>query len=424
MKVAFITYYFSPELTPRAFKWEDIINYLTKNHDISFDVIVPQKPGIRRLFKDTTRITIHETKNGLFLNQMRMKVGNISANKKGNTFHLLKIFPKLLIEKLYFPDISIEWVPFAIRKCAELKKEKKFDLVISNALPFTCHIIGYYFSKIEGLPLILEYGDPFGFNPFLGFNRCYKRLAKVIESRIINKARYIVVPTYESANGFINYHSMNEEKLRVIPTGYPQISKINEINNTGSHNNCFNIVYSGSFYAKGRNPKTFFESLVTLKQKYPFIFRRLKVHFYGNYSSISNLILFYQKKIGKDNFILNNPVDRKQMIHILSEADLLLNFGNESIYQMPSKLVDYQYVNKPILTIKPQGIPYCRYLRNEIVCENVQEEIIYLIKKIIIKGIDEVILYNSKTAQFAYEDFLIETVATKYWQLISKCIIH
>jgi len=184
------------------------------------------------------------------------------------------------------------------------------------------------------------------------------------------------------------------------------------------------LVYSGSFYAKGRNPKTFFESLVTLKQKCPLVFRRLKVHFYGNFSSVSNLILFYQKKIGKDTLVVNNPVNRKQMIQILTEADLLLNFGNESIYQMPSKLVDYQYVNKPILTIKPQGIPYRRYLKNEIVCDNVQEEIIYLIEIIIERGIDKIGLYNSEKAQFVCEDFLLENVATKYLQLMSKCTIH
>lgn len=57
-------------------------------------------------------------------------------------------------------------------------------------------------------------------------------------------------------------------------------------------------------------------------------------------------IVIFWKKIFVKGFM-----PRETIPNILSEADVLINVGNNNEYQEPSKILEYVYLKKPILNI-------------------------------------------------------------------------
>ena len=88
---------------------------------------------------------------------------------------------------------------------------------------------------------------------------------------------------------------------------------------------------------------------------------------------------------------------------------------------MPSKLVDYQYVKKPVLTIKPKKLIYKHYLLNEIVCDNDHDKLVELLINIAGKGPKGLEGYKVDRSQFCYDDFVLENVADNYMKIFKEC---
>jgi hypothetical protein len=49
--------------------------------------------------------------------------------------------------------------------------------------------------------------------------------------------------------------------------------------------------------------------------------------------------------------VLHGILDHKKVLDAVSEADVLINIGNKTTYQLPSKLVDYMATGKPVLNL-------------------------------------------------------------------------
>jgi hypothetical protein len=49
--------------------------------------------------------------------------------------------------------------------------------------------------------------------------------------------------------------------------------------------------------------------------------------------------------------ILHGPVPRAQVQHALASANVLVNIGNSTPHQLPSKIVEYMMTGKPILNV-------------------------------------------------------------------------
>ena len=63
----------------------------------------------------------------------------------------------------------------------------------------------------------------------------------------------------------------------------------------------------------------------------------------------------YKKKLG-DKICIEKPIPRDQLLAVLSQMDFLINIGNGTKVQTPSKLIDYTLTKRPILTIESNDI--------------------------------------------------------------------
>ena len=247
-----------------------------------------------------------------------------------------KVLGRLLGKVSMFPDIEFL---FSVSKI--IKKEEKFDVLISIANPHPIHW-GCAKAK-EKLPnkfpktWIADCGDPFMKN---GKTKDHFFYFEKYERAFCKAADYISVPTKLAREA---YYEEYRDKIKVIPQGFNfNLNKENKI----PKNKITTFAFTGTFLKDIRNPKLFLDYLVRRKDNFKFII----------YTQHTTLIDAY-RNILKEKIEIRNYISRNELLPILSEMDFLLNLENvNSPNQTPSKLIDYAITNRPILSINPNNL--------------------------------------------------------------------
>jgi len=265
-----------------------------------------------------------------------------SSDLKVKRFFLDKVLGKLFQKIIEFPNIE-----FYFKIPQIIKREKKFDVLISIADP---HMIHWGCAKAKKMypgkfskTWIADCGDPYYDN---GNSEKFKKRFKKMEQAFCETASYITVPVSSAINSY--FHKCNS-KIKVIPQGFnfqiPERIKLKPINKTPT------FAYCGSFFSGYRNPAIFFEFLLKIRVNFKFII----------YTDHSNLIAKYLPQL-KDKVEIRPTIFRKQMIEEIKNMDFLVNIENINLPgQIPSKLIDYAISNRPILSIntsafKPENV--------------------------------------------------------------------
>ena len=278
-----------------------------------------------------------------FKKKHNIKVNNIklnwqfepySSDLKVRRYLTDKILGRLFHKTFEFPNIE-----FCFKIPQIIKKEKKFDALISIADP---HMIHWGCSRAkdkqpEKFPKkwIADCGDPYYDN---GNSEKYKKRFKKMEHFFCANASFVTVPV---SSAIKSYFKKYENKIKVIPQGFKfQIAeqiKLNSINEIPT------FAYCGNFFSGYRDPSVFFNFLIKTKMNFKFII----------YTDHTDLIVKYLPKL-KDKIEVRPTVFRKEMIKEIEKMDFLVNIENINLPgQSPSKLIDYAISNRPILSINP-----------------------------------------------------------------------
>lgn len=112
------------------------------------------------------------------------------------------------------------------------------------------------------------------------------------------------------------------------------------------------LVYTGSIYRTIRNPEYMLEVLSRLSD----VDFKLYVigSFYGWNEDTGSFLKEWKEKYGEKIAFLDR-VSREEVAEYLSQADVLLNIGNTTENQCPSKVLDYIASGKPILHFRKIG---------------------------------------------------------------------
>lgn len=141
----------------------------------------------------------------------------------------------------------------------------------------------------------------------------------------------------------MGYYPEFRDKIKVIPQGFDfDAVKILEY----KKNNIPTFAFAGSFIPGKRDPRKLFEYLCTIEKPFKF-------YIYGT-SDKSRWSDILSKLEGKVFF--EKPIPRAELLPKLSKMDFLINIGNGTKMQTPSKLIDYTLVKRPILTIETNDI--------------------------------------------------------------------
>ena len=361
MRIIIVSHSYAPDITPRAFRWTAIAEHWAKlGHSV--DVVCNLKPGYNN----------KEILNGVniyrnsceWIENIRHSLSTKSKSNKNNSNFQPK--PKSHVKRtvsanlrwiyehtwknIYWPDSECLWYRYALKTANELISKNDYDALVSVSDPYTSHLVGNNIKHLHGdLRWLVDIGDPFCYREFSAINNrlLYNKLNYYIEELIFSNCNAISVTTKQTYRNYKKIFPDSASKIKVIP---PLLSTDDNkpeengkiFNNTGK----IRFVFSGTLYKRLRNPDyllQIFSSLVDDNDQY-------ELHFFGSINDCGKIIEPYINKHRKQIFI-HGVVQRDIATKAIYDADILVNIGNNTNYQLPSKVVDYAATGKRVLNI-------------------------------------------------------------------------
>ncbi|EMN7257599.1 glycosyltransferase [Vibrio vulnificus] len=359
--VVVFMYNFPPIGAGRGIAWNKFCSNLAKEYDISLITIEPSvnDPIYNKSKLDdvSSNFNLFRTSPGFLYNSMYGSKYSDSSSRSHNSGHgnfvfkLLKKLYKTLIRSLIFPDRMIFWNKSAEQKFTKLRNEKNIDLIITVGFPFSTHLLGYKLKRKYGIKWIMDYGDPWSFNPSSETVPYYRRwLDRIVESFIIKSCDHITVTTETTKSAFESEFK-HLPKITVIQQGvdFDLFRNRNDLYKFDDELT-LNFFYSGIFYKDIRNPENFFIAISKIR-KLPIkiniiIAGHMEDYIFEMLERLSFPECIKLKFVGNISF--------EEVVNYQIKSDGLLFFGNKGSLQVPGKIYEYLASGTPIFSISYQ----------------------------------------------------------------------
>jgi glycosyltransferase involved in cell wall biosynthesis len=363
-QVLIVSHSYSPIVSPRAFRWTAIAEYWAKQGD-RVDIICAWKPGLlqEEVIKD---VYVHRV-GGAVSEMLRSRLRNSPVHPKVqdnnptefNSFitkQTVTSFTKWLHDqtwkKVYWPDYACLWYFPALKKAKQLLKSCNYDALISVSHPFTGHMVGLTLKKYYPYrKWIVDIGDPFCFLEYMPTNNhnFYKQLNYACEKKVFRQANGIAVTTTNTLTKYSELFPDSANKIHVIP---PLLSW--DTSDT-SQDSIFSraepklrLVFVGTLHKHIRKPDLLLRLFKELLHTH--LAERVELHFVGSINNCQEYFQPCETFLNKQIFC-HGKLSRPQAFQVMKEADVLVNIGNEFPYQLPSKVVEYASLGKPVLNL-------------------------------------------------------------------------
>jgi hypothetical protein len=322
-KILIITHGFYPEQSPRAFRATELAKEFSRQgHDVT--VMAPERDNLQDLLS-TYPI------NYVSLGHFKWRVFNFKGlGFFGRLYN--KVVNRML--PLLFEYPMIEFIP-KIKKAFK-KNTKTYDLLISVAVPYPIHwgVAAIWESTLKNKIGIwaADCGDP-----FMGQENDTFKLPfyfKYVEKWFCKKVDFLTIPV---ATAIPAYYPEFHNKIKIISQGF----NFEEIELAPYKQNTFpHFAYAGGLIPGRRDPKEFLEFLVNYSHPYKFDIYTKQVSLVQSFADRS-----------QGRIEIKEYLPRKELLFELSKLEFVVNFENLGQKQIPSKIIDYVIIKKPILSI-------------------------------------------------------------------------
>jgi len=338
-KILIVTHQFLPHVSPRTTRWSLLIDYLVdKGNDIT--VLSGTRP--QESVKNYKVLYFGSKSMSSVINTARQNSNNsTSSNLKKLMFRILKLIYRFLFKTFAWPDYAMFWI-FTIYKNKK-KIHDDYDIIISISLPFTSHVCAYLLNKRLNAEWYMDIGDPFSLKKFSSENNkfLFSFINRFIEKKYYKIASKIIFTHKEASE--LHMENFNIPSSKIV-NGYPigRIDKnlLSKSINYNYSQKPLKIGYFGIFTDKVRDPENY------LKFVHNFYSYKFEHFWYTNQESKKFLNKINNNQIHN----IYDLVSRDKAIKImLEDMHILLSIGNFNKYQLPSKVIEYISLGKPVL---------------------------------------------------------------------------
>ena len=266
-----------------------------------------------------------------------------------------RIFPALRNS----PDPQSVWTKPAAAAALAHARSTRYSGIVTFAQPWSDHLVGLRVHRATQLPWVAHFSDPWVDSPYLRGMRRQREEAAKFEAEVIREATGVIFVTEETAALVMKkYPAEWREKTFVIPHGFEPAPAVQ----TRRPGEALRMVYTGRFYERVRTPVTLLRALAQLKTRMP-LNGLIEITMIG-----PHVVQFsrHSSALGLDDVVRwrdrVSPVDARALA---ADADVLLVIDAASDGPspfLPSKLVDYLPLQKPIFGITPNDGATARLL--------------------------------------------------------------
>lgn len=374
-EVLALTYYYPPDNTSGVFRSLYFFNHITARGrwrvnilTLDPDCYLPEQSRdqalLMRIHPDirVTRAKAVHPRNRLITLKRNLfrchghatKVqGTVNTQNKttGNIDFWSKFKDVVTDELLAFPDAQVGWLPSAYAAaCRLISNNGAIKVIYSSASPWSSHLLAFLLHKKFGLPMVLDYRDPWHGNPYnvMHCTTIYRKASFALERKIIKAAQYIVCNTHRLKAFYAEVFG-DSDKFITITNGYEEVA--NGGGAAGSSEDGLVVVHAGALYG-GRNPESFMQAVANMRGGG----QDIRVLLVGAGMAMRDSIAGRFGKEFLEQAVLITPrLAHFECMKLLESADVLLLFQQGTALQVPRKLYEYIGLNKPILAICDGG---------------------------------------------------------------------
>lgn len=275
--------------------------------------------------------------------RLRAAIGN------GNPDAALRKFLRRAKNTLMFPDATAGWIMQAVPRGLAALRSKRFDAILSTALPSSAHVIGWYLAKRSELPWIADYRDAWSGNPYFHWGPVQSVLEHAAERHCLSRAAALTTVNAAIAEHLRSFHKRGD--VFAIPNAFDadEWDVIPDVQPQG-----FDLCFTGSLYDGKRDPGTLFAAIRDLRAAEHPAGVHARVHFY---SKNSEIISHCAERYGVTSAVFQHGVvpriDALRAQRSAAVLLLLLNNDPATASEMGSKYLEYAGACRPILAFGP-----------------------------------------------------------------------
>lgn len=347
MKIALLTYYFSPDQSVGSIRPENWAKWLSEAHDVTViaprlaaDVGTEDSVSYRVVRPQSILLSVLEYVN-LFRKKIRKKVQvsssvSIGKQKKKTTGVLTYRMPCL--HDLWF-----------FSSYAALKRINP-EIIIATHGPYINIVVSWWYVKRRSDKLLwVDFRDLWTENHrTIGFPGL-RNIEKFLENKILNSAQVVT-----SVSNFLCH------KLRMAGAKKPQlvynapVSIMSENVHNKEQQACLSFCYVGTLYPEWQNPSPFFKLLQEELRSCELNCPKMRIYFAsrnaGNFLSLAD-------EFGVRELIdYRGAVSREESLALQQQSDILLLLESnvpEARGVLTGKVFEYLMTDKPILLVGP-----------------------------------------------------------------------
>lgn len=276
---------------------------------------------------------------------------------------ILRAIRSVMMRLFSFPDHMFLWLPFALKEGLKVCKEKNICAIYTTSPPHSSQIIGYFLSKITGIPWVADFRDPWTLNAYWGTgvaDQMMMQLTKIIEKNVYKKASCILANTRANKRNLLEaFPEIPEGKVVYLPNGWEPFEA--DIKDEKAENQAFTIVHAGTFYPRF-NPYALLYAIAAWKkgeqpEGVPALDKLdLKIQLFGSKDPQTRQLVS-QLNI-EDHVEIIPWIPQDEVRKKMCSADLLwvtLGTGPESSTYVPSKIFEYMAAEQTIIGFFPPG---------------------------------------------------------------------
>jgi hypothetical protein len=253
------------------------------------------------------------------------------------------------------PDRWLSWLLGAVPAGLRIIHQQKPDVIWSTYPIPTAHLIGYWLSRLSGLPWVADFRDPMAHAGYPEDPATWQSYLRV-EQKVAAQAARMVFTTQGAARLYRARYPAQADHIHVIENGFDEASFAScpaapQPLNPGQ----LSLLHSGIVYPQWRNPQALFAALRALLDSGQLDAQRLKLRFRA--AEHDDFLVQLVAAHGLGNAVeLLPPVGYQAALAEMCAADgLLVLQSNDCNDQIPAKVYEYIRAQRPILGLCGTG---------------------------------------------------------------------
>jgi glycosyltransferase involved in cell wall biosynthesis len=360
LRVLMVAYHFPPMSPTGSLRVARFAKYLPG--DIAVEVLTvanpPEETGNRALLAELAgRVTIHKAALPARFTQ-RWVENAFSGVPLGGL--LSKALRTLLTFTSWIPDWQVRWIKPAVHVGSRLLETGRFDAILCSSPPHSLHLAGLELKRRSGVPLVVDFRDPWTANPDRGWpTRLHHAYERRLEARVLAGADLVIANTPGNRDRLLaDFAELPPDKVIVIPNGFDparqqamQRGAAVAASAGDAGDGRRRVLYTGHLYDRG---DAVMRALSALQRTDPELGRRVVFRFVGTMDPGVAARAAELQAAGLVETL--SFVSAERVPEEIASADALLYVVPPAgKHWIPSKLYDYFLAEKPIIAVLPRG---------------------------------------------------------------------